>query len=88
MWVNMKDEELVKLFNRTLKKREIILFIVIVVINELIWINSDIELDTCARALVQNNDVYFLSLQINNIQKYYSISLCVIYIYILLKAKV
>ena len=32
----MKDEELVKLFNRTLKKREIILFIVIVVINELI----------------------------------------------------
>ena len=84
----MVDEELVKLFNPTLKTTETILFFLIVVINGLIWINSDIELDTCARALVQNNDVYFLSLQINNIQKYYSISLCVIYIYILLKVKV
>ena len=32
----MKNEELVKLFNRILKKREIILFFLIVVINELI----------------------------------------------------
>ena len=32
----MEDEELVKMFNPTLKMREIILFILIVVINELI----------------------------------------------------
>ena len=34
--VNMKDEELVKIFNPKLKMREIILFFLIVVINELI----------------------------------------------------
>ena len=34
--VNMKDEELVKIFNPTLKKRESILFFLIVVINGLI----------------------------------------------------
>ena len=34
--VNMKDEELVKMFNTTLKMREIILFFLIVVINGLI----------------------------------------------------
>ena len=32
----MEDEELVKMFNLTLKMREIILFFLIVVINELI----------------------------------------------------
>ena len=32
----MKDEELVKMFNHTLKRRETILFFLIVVINELI----------------------------------------------------
>ena len=49
MEVNMEDEELVKMFNPTLKRRETILFLLIVVINRLIWIESDIELDTCAR---------------------------------------
>ena len=47
--MNIEDKELVKLFNPTLKKREIILFFLIVLINELIWIILDIGLDTCAR---------------------------------------
>ena len=34
--VNMKDDELVKIFNPTLKRRDIILFFLIVVINGLI----------------------------------------------------
>ena len=34
--MNMEDEELVKMFNPTLKMRETILFFLIVVINELI----------------------------------------------------
>ena len=34
--VNMEDEELLKMFNPTLKMRENILFFLIVVINELI----------------------------------------------------
>ena len=34
--VNMKDEELVKMFNTTLKMRETVLFFLIVVINGLI----------------------------------------------------
>ena len=42
----MKDEKLVKMFNLTLKRRHTILFYLIVVINGLIWIDSDIELDT------------------------------------------
>ena len=45
----MEDEELVKMFNPTLKRREIILFFLIVVINGLIWIDSNIGLDMCAR---------------------------------------
>ena len=45
----MEDEELVKMFNLTLKMRETILFFLIVVINGLTWIVSDIGLDTCAR---------------------------------------
>ena len=45
----MKNEKLLKIFNPTSKMRETILFILIVVINGLIWIESDIELDTCAR---------------------------------------
>ena len=49
MEVNMKDEELLKMFNLTLKRRETILFFLIVVINGLTWIVLDIELDTCAR---------------------------------------
>ena len=35
MGVNMEDDELVKMFNPILKKRETILFFLIVVINEL-----------------------------------------------------
>ena len=35
MGVNTKDEELVKIFNSTLKMRETILFFLIVVINRL-----------------------------------------------------
>ena len=45
----MVDEELVKMFNPTLKRRETILFFLIVVINKLKCIVSDIRLDTCAR---------------------------------------
>ena len=45
----MEDEELVKMFNSTLKMREIILFILIVMINGLICIDSNIGLDTCVR---------------------------------------
>ena len=45
----MEDKELVKMFNPTLKMRETILFFLIVVINGLIWIDSDIGLHTCAR---------------------------------------
>ena len=44
----MEDEELVKMFNPTLKMREAILFSLIVVINGLKCIISDIGLDTCA----------------------------------------
>ena len=47
--VNMEDKELVKMFNPTLKMRETILFFLIVVINGLTWIVSNIGLDTCAR---------------------------------------
>ena len=47
--VNMKDEELVKMFNTTLKMRETVLFFLIVVINGLTRIVSDIRLDMCAR---------------------------------------
>ena len=47
--VNMEDEEFVKIFNPTLKMRETILFFLIVVINGLTRIISDIKLDTCAR---------------------------------------
>ena len=49
MGVNMEDEELVKMFNPTLKIRETILFFLIVMINGLTWIVSDIGLDTCVR---------------------------------------
>ena len=45
----MEDDKLVKMFNPTLKRRETILFFLIVVINGLIWIDSDIRLDSCAR---------------------------------------
>ena len=95
------------MFNLTLKGREIVLFFLIVVINELIWIDSNIGLDMCAggwreevskieisllnllkesecRVLVQIVlCIFFFLFQINNIQKYYSISFCVISIIIM-----
>ena len=49
MGVKMEDKELVKMFNPTLKRRETILLFLIVVINGLTWIISDIRLDTCTR---------------------------------------
>ena len=49
MEMNMEDEELVKMVNPTLKRRETILFFLIVVINGLKCIVSDIGLDTCTR---------------------------------------
>ena len=49
MRMNMENEELVKMVNPTLKMRETILFFLIVVINGLKCIVSDIRLDTCAR---------------------------------------
>ena len=45
----MEDEKLVKMFNSTLKMRETMLFFLIVVINELICIDSNIGLDTYTR---------------------------------------
>ena len=45
----MEDEELVKMVNPTLKRRETILFFLLMVINGLKCIVSDIGLDTCAR---------------------------------------
>ena len=49
MRMNMEDKELVKMVNLTLKRREVILFFLIVVINGLKCIVSNIGLDTCAR---------------------------------------
>ena len=49
MGMNKEDEELVRMVNPTLKRRETILFFLIVVINGLKCIVSDIGLDTCAR---------------------------------------
>ena len=48
MGMNKEDEELVKMVNPTLKRRETILLFLIVVINGLKCIVSDIGLDTCA----------------------------------------
>ena len=45
----MEDEELVKMFNPTLKVRETILFFLIVVINRSMCIDSNIRLDMCVR---------------------------------------
>ena len=54
MKVNIENEELVKIFNLTLKTREIILFLLIVMINELICIDSNIELDMCTNDLISS----------------------------------
>ena len=46
--VNMENEELMKMFNLILKRRNFFLIFLIMVINKLIWIVSDIKLDnTC-----------------------------------------
>ena len=45
----MENEELGKMVNPTLKRRETILFFLIVMINGLKCIISDIGLDTCTR---------------------------------------
>ena len=55
--------------------RETILFFLIVVINGLTWIVSNIDLDMCAKGRWRVE-------VINNIQKYYSASHCVISIII------
>ena len=47
--VNMEDEKLMKIFNPILKRTETILFFLIMVINGLIWVVSDIGLDMCVR---------------------------------------
>ena len=47
--VNIEDEELVKIFNLILKRRETILFFLIVMVNGLTWIVSDIRLNTYPR---------------------------------------
>ena len=44
----MEDKESMKIFNPILKRREILLFFLIVVINGLVCINSDIRLNMCA----------------------------------------
>ena len=51
----MKDGELVKIFNSILKRRKIILFLLIVVINGLICIDSDIGLDTYTREILKSS---------------------------------
>ena len=54
----MEDDELVKMFNPILKKRETILFFLIVVINELTIIVSDIgKIIRYSRSTI---NVYFL----------------------------
>ena len=45
----MEDEKLEKMFNPTLKRKETILFFLIVVINGLKCIVSDIGVNTCAK---------------------------------------
>ena len=45
----MEDEELIKMYNFTLKMSKTILFFLIVVISGLICIDLDIRLDTCGR---------------------------------------
>ena len=49
MGMNMENEELVKMVNPILKRREAILFFLIVVINGIKCIVSGIGLDMCAR---------------------------------------
>ena len=44
------------MFNPTLKRRETLLFFLIVVINGLICIDSDIGLDTYTREILKSNN--------------------------------
>ena len=50
----MEDEELMKIFNPTLKMRGTILFFLIIMINGLIWIDLDSGLKTCANRRLQS----------------------------------
>ena len=65
--VNMEDEELVKMFNPTIKRRETILFFLIVVINGLIWIVSDIGQDMCVRGRYQKMEMRMPCLSPNSV---------------------
>ena len=56
----MEDGELMKMFNPTLKGRETILFFLIVLINGLIWIDSNIGLDTCTREMWNFFKIFFI----------------------------
>ena len=56
MRMNKEDEELMKMVNPTLKRRETILFFLIVVINGLKCIVLYIGLDTCARGRWRPNN--------------------------------
>ena len=99
MGMNMEDEELVKMVNPTLKMRETILFFLIVVINVLKCIVLDIGLDTYVRGkwrvevskLEMNQPRASVQIVLcnsflytNNIQKYYLVSRCVIFIIIVI----
>ena len=61
----MEDVELVKVFNPTLKMRETILFFLIVMINGLICIDSNIGLDTCVRGRQIREGLYRLQILVN-----------------------
>ena len=53
----MEDEELVKMFNPTLKRGKTILLFLIVVINGLIWIVSDIGLQNVRKGEVNGGGI-------------------------------
>ena len=58
--MSMEDKQLVKMFNLTLKTRNTILFFLIVVINGLIQIDSDIGLDMYTRGRQVRKGLHWL----------------------------
>ena len=58
--MSMEDKQLVKMFNLTLKIRNTILFFLIVVINGLIQIDSDIGLDMCTKGRQVRKGLHWL----------------------------